>query len=319
MKTYRRLSRNERDEIAVLLARKWPIRKIAFLMSRSHGTISRELKRNQGKKGYGPIQAHLTAHGRQHKAHCPPPKLTLDLPLRNRVTRELKQGWSPEIIAGRLKRERGHPVIGHEAIYRWIYADARELIPSLVRSHRRRQSRSSRPWPRRLIPQRVSINQRPLEINLRQAPGHWETDLVWGSGSCALQVLVERQTRLVRLKILPNKTAQASYDALCLLFSSIHPGLRHTITYDNGVENLLHLEINQRFQMRSFFCEPYHAWEKGTVENTNGLVRRFLPKKTNLDTVSSARIQRIEDWLNNRPRKCLKFQTAVEALSSLLH
>ena len=118
MKTYRRLSRNDRDEIAVLLARKWPLRKIAFLMSRSHATISREIRHNKGKKGYGPIQAHLTAHGRQHKAHRPPPKLTLDPLLRARVTQDLKKGWSPEIIAGRLKREKGRAVIGHEAIYR---------------------------------------------------------------------------------------------------------------------------------------------------------------------------------------------------------
>ena len=319
MKTYRRLSRNERDEIAVLLARKWPLRKIAFWMSRSHATISRELRRNKGKNGYGPIQAHLSARGRQQKAHRPPPKLNLNLPLRHRVTQELKRGWSPEIIAGRLKRENSQPVIGHEAIYRWIYSEARELIPSLVRSHRRRQSRSSRPWPKHLIPQRVSIVQRPPEINQRQVPGHWETDLVWGSCSCALQVLVERQTRFVRLKILPNKTAQASYTALAFLLSGLPVTLRKSITYDNGIENILHVEINQRFQMRSFFCEPYHAWEKGTVENTNGLVRRFLPKKTNLDVVSPARIQRIEDWLNNRPRKCLNFQTAAEAISSVVH
>jgi IS30 family transposase len=319
MKTYRHLSRNERDEIAVLLARKWPIRKIAFWMSRSHATISREIRRNKGKKGYGPIQAHITAHERKHKAHRPPPKLTLDLPLKNRVTRELKQGWSPEIIAGRLKRERGHCVIGHEAIYRWIYSDARELISSLVRSHRRRQSRSSRPWPKRLIPQRVSIVHRPLDVNLRHVPGHWETDLVWGQGRYALQVLVERKTRFVRLQLIPNKTAHASYLALSSLLSAIPPILRQSITYDNGYENLLHVHINQLFHMRSFFCEPYHSWEKGTVENTNGLVRRFLPKKTNLDSVSPARIQRIEDWLNNRPRKCLNFQTAGEALSSLVH
>lgn len=319
MKTYRHLSRNERDEIAVLLARKWPIRKIASWMSRSHATISRELKRNKGKKGYGPIQAHLTAHQRQHHDHRHSLKLTKNAVLRALVTDQIKKGWSPEIIAGRLKRETGHPVIGHEAIYRWIYSQARPLIKHLVHSHRRRQSRSARPWPKRVIPQRVSIHQRPMEINLRQAPGHWETDLVWGGGSAALQVLVERQTRLVRLRLIPNKTAQASYNALAFLLSNLVPTLRRTITYDNGIENILHVEINQRFHMRSFFCDPYHAWEKGSVENTNGLIRRFFPKKSNLDTVSPARIQYLEDWLNNRPRKCLNFQTAVEAVSALVH
>jgi transposase, IS30 family len=318
MKTYRRLSRNERDEIAVLLARRWPIRKIAFLMSRSHATISREIKRNKGKKGYGPIKAHLTAHDRQHKAHRPPLKLMLDSPLRERVTRDLKKGWSPEIIAGRLKRENGTTVIGHEAIYRWIYSDARSLIPHLVRSHRRRRPRGSHPWPKQLIPQRVSIHQRPEAINLRQELGHWETDLVIGSGRSVLQVLVERKSRLVRLHLNPNKTAQASYEALSFLFAKIHPSLRQSITYDNGLENLLHVEINQRFGLLSFFCTPYHSWEKGTVENTNGLIRRFLPKKTNFNTISQRTLQRIEFWLNSRPRKCLNFQTSAEVLPSLM-
>jgi len=167
-----------------------------------------------------------------------------------------------------------------------------------------------------LIPQRVSIAQRPPEINLRQALGHWESDLVWGAGRCALQVSVERKTRFTRLRILPNKTAQASYDGLAAILSPLPSSLRKSITYDNGSENMLHVEINQRFQMRSFFCQPYHAWEKGTVENTNGLVRRLLPKRTNFNRISPARIQRIEDWLNARPRKCLNFNTPAEALAA---
>lgn len=319
MKTYRRLSQNDRDEIAVLLARKWPIRKIAFYMSRPHSTISRELKRNKNKNGYGPIRAHLQALARQRRSHLPPVKLALNKVLRDRVIRELKLCWSPEIIAGRLKRENGYTVISHEAIYRWVYAHAKKLIPYLVHSHRHRRHRSSQSWPKRLIPQRVSIHCRPEEINRRQVPGHWETDLVWGSSRYALQVLVERQTRFVKIKIIPNKSAQASYEALSSLLSSVPAHLRKSITYDNGIENILHVEINQKFSMRSFFCQPYHSWEKGSVENTNGLIRRFLPKKTDLRSVSPVRILRIEHWLNSRPRKCLQFQTAEEALLSLVH
>ena len=117
----------------------------------------------------------------------------------------------------------------------------------------------------------------------------------------------------------PNKSAQASYNALSFLFSSIPPALRHSITYDNGLENLLHVEINLRFGLRSYFCDPYHSWEKGTVENTNGLIRRFLPKKSNFDTVALSSLQRIESWLNSRPRKCLDFQTADEVFPRLVH
>ena len=319
MKTYRRLSRNERDEIAVLLARKWPIRKIAFMMGRSHSTLSRELRRHKSTYGYRPIEAHLEASRCQRKTHRRTLKLINDKALCGRISHDLKQGWSPEIIAGRLKRETGHLVIGHEAIYRWVYSQQRKLIPCLVRSHRQRRFRSAPPWPKRLIPQRVSIQSRPEEINHRQVPGHWETDLVWGSTRPALQVLVERQTRLVKLQIVPNKTAQASYHALSSLLSSIPVYLRHSITYDNGIENILHVEINQKFSMQSYFCQPYHSWEKGTVENTNGLIRRFLPKKTDLGSLSTATIPAIEHWLNSRPRKCLQFQTPAEAFLSLVH
>jgi IS30 family transposase len=226
MKKYRHLSRYDRDEIAVLLARKWPIRKIAFLMGRSHATISREIRRHRGKKGYGPIQAHMAAHRRQHTSHRRPLKLACDSQLRKRIIADLKKGWSPEIVAGRLKREKGHAVIGHEAIYRWIYSDARSLIPHLVQSHRRRYPRRSRSCRKRLIPQRISIHHRPEAINLRQEPGHWETDLIVGAGHCAVQVLVERKTRFTRLSKIPNKTAQATYNALSALLFSGEPAPR---------------------------------------------------------------------------------------------
>lgn len=315
MKRYRRLSRNERDEIAVLVNRGHSLRRVAFYLGRSHSSLVRELQRNRGRKRYRPADAQIAARKKQKVSHRRPKRLLKDPELQSRVIRELKEGWSPEIIAGRLRREFGSTVVSYEAIYRWIYADARELIPSLVRSHSHRRPRWLRTWPRRWISQRVSIRQRPLEINLRQVPGHWEADLLCGPGPAALQILVERQTRFVRLRPMSEKTAQACFQALSSLLASIHPQLRQSITYDNGPENHLHTQLNQRWGMRSFFCDPYHAWEKGTVENTNGLIRRFLPKKTNLATIPSVTIARIEAWLNNRPRKCLNFQTPAEAFA----
>ena len=316
MKTYRHLSRNERDEIAVLVNRGHSLRRVAFYLGRSHSSLVRELKRNKGQKHYRPADAHLAARKRQKNSHRRPKRLLTDAALRARVTHELTEGWSPEIIAGRLRREFSTNVLSHEAIYRWIYADAKPLIKSLVRSHPHRRPRWSRPWPSRLIPRGVSVHERPLEVNLRQVPGHWEADHLCGPNRVSLQVLVERQTRFALLRRVPNKTPQATFDALSVLFSSVHVSLRHSVTYDNGFENALYAELNQLFNLRSYFCAPYHSWEKGTVENTNGLIRRFLPKSTNLDTIPARTFERIQHWLNNRPRKCLNFQTPAEAYFS---
>jgi IS30 family transposase len=162
----------------------------------------------------------------------------------------------------------------------------------------------------------VPLRERPVDVNSRQEPGHWESDLVVGKGVAALQVTAERKTRYTRLVKTRDKSAQAAHDALCRALRSVPQALRQTITYDNGSENTLHVEVNARLGTRSFFCDPYASWQKGTVENTNGLIRRFLPKGTNLDMIPEAHLASIENWLNHRPRKCLHFQTPAEAYQS---
>ncbi len=164
-----------------------------------------------------------------------------------------------------------------------------------------------------MISHRVFIGERPEEANKRQTVGHWETDTVWGKGSSALQVLIERKSRFIQIRKIRNKTAQASYEALSDIFSGIDERHRKTITYDNGPENALHSHLNERFKMQSYFCLPYHSWEKGSVENANGLIRRFLPKKTDLDTIPTKTLSRLQHWLNTRPRRCLNFKTPTEA------
>ena len=313
MKTYQRLSGHEREEIAILKNRGWSLRKIAILLRRSHSSLSRELKRNSHREKYYPLTAQQRAYQRLHLQHHNVRKLHCNLSLQKKVVRQLKKGWSPEIIAGRLKHMTGRSRISHEAIYQWIYAQSRHLIPHLVRSRPRRRPRHFRPWPKRLISHRVFIDQRPPEANQRLVTGHWETDTLWGQGSAAIQVAVERKTRFVRLRKIPRKSAQASFEALSDIFADVREDLRKTITYDNGPENALHTHLNRRFNIRSYFCQPYHSWEKGTVENTNGLIRRFLPKKTNFDTLRPQIFSRLEHWLNSRPRKCLDFKTPAEA------
>lgn len=317
MKTYKHLSLDERETLLMLKAQGHSLRKIGFYLSRSASSLSRELKRNRipSRLGpaYRPAKAHLKARWRLKQLHLKRSPLVKDPALQTQVAQWLQKGWSPELIAGRLKRQRKRAVVSHEAIYRWIYSHAREFIPHLVRSHPKRWRRRSRSWTKRLIPRRVPIHLRPAEINRRSSPGHWEADLLWGEGRSALQVLVERKTRFTKIKRLPNKTAHACYTALSQVFSHIPAELRQSITYDNGVENILHVQLNNVFGLRSYFCDPFQAWQKGTVENTNGLIRRFLPKRTNLDTIPESNFQTIEDWLNERPRKVLKFQTPAEA------
>lgn len=320
MKTFKHLSLDERETILLLKAEGNSLRKIAFFLNRSASSLSRELKRNRIPTrigpAYRPAKAYLQARVRLKQEHRKTSPFAKKPELKNLVTEQLQNHWSPEIIAGRLKRQFGHTIVSHESIYRWIYRDARHLIPCLVRSHPKRWRRGSRSWILRLKKQRVSIRQRPVEINSRQTPGHWETDLLWGQGKAALQVIVERKTRLTRIAALADKRARTSYLALSEILSQLPPHLRQSITYDNGVENFLYQTIVRRFKIQAYFCDPYSAWQKGTVENTNGLIRRFLPRTTNLDTVAPERMAGIQNWLNNRPRKCLNFQTPAEAFQA---
>jgi IS30 family transposase len=229
----------------------------------------------------------------------------------------LGKGWSPELIAGRLKKEHPQwPTISHEAIYQWIYSERRDLVGYLVRAHPKRRKRWKISSRKIRIPERVSIQKRPAYINQRREPGHWETDLLVGSGRAALQVTIERKSRLSRIEKIPNKTAVESRLALERVLRQVPGRLRESVTYDNGSENIEHQLLNEHIGTRSWFCEPYHSWEKGQVENTNGLIRHFVPKRSKLDDLPGDEIRRIENWLNNRPRKVLQFQTPNEVFNA---
>jgi IS30 family transposase len=311
MKSYRHLNKEERYSISALLRRGLSLRDIAKDLGRSASTLSRELHRNRVIKTYDPLRAEGLARVRHKENHRRQRLISDDL--RRTVDSYLRLKWSPEIIAGRLARERGCHVISHEAIYQWVYAEARHLIPFLPRRNPQRRPKHLPRWNRD-IPGRVHVSQRSASANARQEVGHWESDLVIGRGRSALSVSVERKTRFTRLAKVPNKSAQASFEALCNVFASIPPHLRRSVTYDNGKENSLHQEINNRFGLRSYFCAPHACWEKPLVENTNGLVRWHFPKRFNFDTIFDKDIDPVEFWLNSRPRKCLKFQTPAEAL-----
>lgn len=312
MKTYKHLTEEERNELVTLLNRKKSVRDIAETLGRNPGTISREIKRNKGKRFY---RAHLAQRRALFKHHHAHKKQRLKChALRVEVERMLDNKWSPELIAGRLAKRNDLPTISPEAIYQWIYADKPHLIGCLVRSHTGRWPKGKSKYSRKhFILDKVPLAQRPEAANNRKQIGHWETDLVIGRGRCALKVAVERKHRLTKLKKVKDKTAPSSNIALLSMLGSLPEQAKRSITYDNGSENTDHAKLNLLLGTSSFFCEPYHSWEKGTVENTNGLIRRFLPKNSNFDTMTDDEIQKVESWLNNRPRKCLDFFTPQES------
>jgi len=318
-RTYKQLNANERDILAVLKSRGKSLREIAAVLQRSPSTLSRELKRNAPPVYTGYYLSHKAqgrAEKRKHESHRRP-RLKSDF-IRRYVEKRLRLGWSPEIIAGRLRIEHPEQSVSHEAIYQWVYQDATSLIPSLVRAHRKRKHRGySRKHKKSHIPERTSIKERPKAVLKRLQIGHWETDtLICRQSLQAVQVAVERKARYAKVAKLQSKSAHAMSMALTRRLSRYPADLRRSITYDNGSENAEHMRTNKILGTRSYFCEPFHSYERGTVENTIGLVRRFLPKKTNLANISQNHLTKIEYWLNKRPRKCLGFKTPAEVFKA---
>lgn len=318
-KPYKHLTKHERDLLSVLRSKGHKIREIARALNRDPGTISRELKRNAPpihSKYYLAHKAHDRARQRAVASRTHQ-RLKNDA-IRRHVKRKIKNGWSPELIAGRLKELHPELSISHEAIYQWLYTDARNLIPLLVRAHKNRKRRGySRRHKKTHIPERVSIKERPKHVLNRQEPGHWETDTAISRQSlAALQVSVERKTRITKLGKLSRKGAHQMSTSLTRRLSRYPKTFRLSITYDNGTENTEHIRTNKVLGTQSYFCEPFHSWERGTVENTIGLIRRFFPKKTDFAKISKNRIKTVERWLNNRPRKCLGFKTPAEVFAA---
>jgi len=314
-KHYKHLSKEERDRLAILKGKGLSIRVIAVQLDRSPSTISRELCRNtdhSSRDGYLPHQAQAEADLRWRQSHRRP---RLKSPfLRQYVRANLKRGWSPEQIAGRLRHDNHTITVSHEAIYQWIYLEARELIPRLAKAHRKRQPRRYCKHSRFRILNRVFISERPRHIETREQPGHWEVDTANSPrGTAALAVAVERKTRYLRIKTIPRKTATAFRESLVATLGSYPSHMRMTITYDNGSENTCHSLVDRVLGTKAYFCEPYHSWEKGTVENSIGLIRRYFPKGTYFNNVTRNQVISVEKRLNNRPRKCLNYQTPAEA------
>jgi IS30 family transposase len=318
-KTYKHLSLKEREKLYGWMKAGLSLRETARRLGRDVSTLSRELKRNSPpiRTGYYlPAKAQVRALKRNIKSRT---RARLkSLKIRRYVLRKLRQDMSPEQIAGRLSTDKPGSGISHEAIYQFIYAEARDLIPLLAHSHRKRLKRwHTKKHRKSHIPQRVPITQRPQIVEARRQFGHWEADTAISRTSLpALLVMTERKSRFVKIAWLPRKSADATRAAINRRLSQMPKGLRRTVTYDNGSENVEHLKVNATVGTKSYFCLPFHSWEKGTVENTVGLVRRYFPKKTDFDTITHEQVRRVEWRLNNRPRKCLNFRTPLEVFRS---
>ena len=311
----------ERDRIAVHLADGLSLSEIARILGRDKSTISREISRNrpQGRRcAYFSSSAQDRARQRWMDNHKK--ERLANSALRGYVEAKISLGWSPELVAGRIGLDLPAMSVSHEAIYQYIYSSGRRLIPHLVRGGLDRRRRGySRSHGKPHIPGRIDISLRPEAVGQRKEPGHWEADLMESgrAGKSALNVLNERVSRLALLTKASDGTSGKSASAVIRRLSPVPERLRRSVTYDNGSENADHALVNRTLGTDSYFCAPYHSWEKGTVENTIGLVRRWLPKKTNLDTVSDDKIMEIERWLNDRPRKCLGYKTPLEVFNKL--
>ena len=316
-KTYFHLTVDERDQISVLKAEGLSLRGIARELCRHHSTISRELDRNAPpvhKWYYLSHKAHDRSVKRKSQAHQRG-RLKNEL-IRQYVETGLSPGWTPEQISGRLPIDHPGQTISHEAIYQFIYKERCDLIAQLPKHHRKRFKRGhSRKHRNSHIPNRVSIEERPKFIDKRKQAGHWERDsLISRASKVCLDVKIERKSRYTILDKLKRKTADAVWLTLVANLKPFPKHLRRSLTYDNGSENAHHEKINEALGTKSYFCHPYASWEKGTVEYHNGLIRRFFPKKTDFSKVSIDQVKAVEFLLNNRPRKCLNYQTPTEVI-----
>jgi len=321
-RSYDQLSLEERCEIAELRRAGRSIRQIAAALDRQPSTISRELKRNSSdgpRAGpYQPAYAQKQTAARRWSGA----RLDRDPDLRERVLGLLGQGWSPEQVVGRLKREAGRTVIGCETIYRFVYAQLkrsndgawRHYLPRAKSKRGRRRGKGGS--PALLIKDRISIHQRPAEALDRRQAGHWEADfMLFARYGQSVLVLHERTSRLTAIVRTANRKAEATAQLLGQMLQPLPNHLKRTLTFDNGTEFAAH----HRLAINTFFCDPHAPWQKGGVENAVGRIRRFLPRRTDLDQISSDLLLHAARTYNHTPRRCLDFQTPAEVFSQVLH
>ena len=321
----RALTLAEREEISRGLCAHRSIREIARRLGRAPSSVSREISRNTlawwryrahvsdqraWDRGLRPKQCHLAKH----------PQLA------SLVAQKLRLDWSPQQIAGWLAREFGDDEsmrVSHETIYKSLFIQARGVLKKELTAHlrRRRRLRHSRHYAnngpgRGQISNAVSIRERPAQANDRAVPGHWEGDLLVGSNNSHIATLVERKSRFVMLVKVPGRDTQAVVSALTRRVRKLPKQLRRSLTWDRGKEMASHKDFSLATDSKVYFCDPHSPWQRGSNENTNGLLRQYFPKKTDLSTHSQVHLDEVALKLNQRPRETLGFQTPADKLSA---
>ncbi|WCO66739.1 IS30 family transposase [Iamia majanohamensis] len=319
------LTLEDRVQIAVGLGRGETFTAIGARVGVAVSSISREVGGCRGRRSYDAAKAHRRAQRAARRPKCR--RLDVSSELRRRVVELLEAWWSPEQIAARLRCEfpdRPEMWVSHETIYQSLYVQGRgELRKDLARCLRtgRARRRSRRESLRRgPIPDPVPISERPAEVEDRAVPGHWEGDLIFGAGTRhAFGTLVERQTRFVMLLHLPNgHSAENVRAAMAAKITDLPAELVKTITWDRGVEMARHQALTIDTGVEVYFCDPHSPWQRGSNENTNGLLRQYFPKGSDFSTITAEDLDQAAASLNSRPRKTLDWRTPAEALTELL-
>jgi IS30 family transposase len=318
------LTLSEREEISRGIVARQSIRSMASLLGRSPSTVSREVRRNGGYDQYRAALADESAWVRARRPkRC---KLAMSPRLRQAVARTLRLNWSPAQIAGWLKQ--AHPGeecyhVSHETIYRSLFVQARGVLKKELMQHlrskrtiRRARQASQQGDRRGQITDIVSISERPASVEDRAVPGHWEGDLLSGSNNSHIATLVERHTRYVMLAKVANKDTQTVINALIKQAKKLPAELYKSLTWDRGKELADHRRFTLATDIDVYFCDPQSPWQRGSNENTNGLLRQYFPKGTDLSVHSQAHLNKVARQLNERPRQTLEFETPAERFNA---
>lgn len=319
-RTFKQLGLDERAKIEAWVNSGVSKAEIARSLGIHRSTVTRELNRFSTPHGYKSRMAE--ARHKEKRKNCRPKCKVETLPkVSQYVLEHILRGWSPETISGTLREEiklgfrTSTDYVNHESIYKFVYESEfgkkEKLYQYLRRGQKRRKRRFGRKTHKELIKNRIFIGMRPEEVQSRKTIGHWEGDAIIYTNKKAINSLVERKSRFVILTKLEQKTAVLTKEAIT---NRLQNHYRKTLTVDNGSEHTLHEEIAKELGVDIFFCHPYHSWEKGTNENTNGLVRRYLPKRTSIDELTQTELDDIAEELNNRPRRILNYQTPRQVL-----
>lgn len=312
-KKYTHIKKAERLEIAILLNKKYSYREIAGVLKRSVSSISEEIRKKSVNGIYDPIKANHKAYVKRKHSKYQGMKVASDLELRNYVEEKLEEDWSSETIAGRIKNiDTQIKSISAKGIYKFIYSAYGRSLERFLAYNYKKGKPNTTPKVYQLL-DRVFINKRPKIIDKRGRFGDWEGDFIVSgkSGKGVLLILYERKARYTLIKKMMNRKIDGVHRIICELTGGI---IINSLTLDNDIVFKKHKELSEILGIPIYFCHPYHSWEKGGVENTNKLIRRYVPKGSDISQYSDEYIQMIENKLNNRPKKCLGYKTPKEVM-----